>query len=423
MNVAVLLVEPAAFAAALAVLRVPVPKLRRASPPALAAVAVLSAAGAVAAGASPTGWAALDIVLAAALGAAAVAAGMAASTPLMLVAAVVAAVAGIGSLALPLALAAIGLLLASLLIEVEPLLDATAAALVVQAALRLTSPGGTGLTALVAAAIVVALFASAGRTMDGRQRRTTVRVLAATGGFLVAAALLGAAASFTAVEPLRRGLAVATTVDAAGALDEPDTRARLEGAGREFAKARRSLDSWWARPVAAVPVAAQHWRVLRAAAVTGDELVAAGRRALDAPALDDVRVAGGRVPLQQLAAAEPAVADVAARATAARRRLDAARSAWLLPALATELHDNLARVREIERTTQLVNRALPLVPALVGGEGPRRYFLALQTPVEARGGGVEGPPAGRHQLVAGDGGGPQHPPVLGRHRHGRHRPG
>jgi hypothetical protein len=84
---------------------------------------------------------------------------------------------------------------------------------------------------------------------------------------------------------------------------------------------------------------------------------------------------------------KPSVADVAARARAARRRLDAARSPWLVPPLADKLDTELVRIRDIEKSTHLADRTLAMVPRLLGQDGPRRYFLAVQTPVEAPGGG------------------------------------
>jgi hypothetical protein len=387
-NPAVLLAEPAAFVAGLAVLRVPVARVREGRTVALAAMAAISALAAVTTGAAATGWAPLDVVLLAATGATAVLAGSEAPSRLILVLAVVAAAAGTGSAALPLALAAVGLVLVSLLFEIEPLIDAAAAGLVAQAALRLTSPGGRGLTAVVAGLILVTLFVAAARTLERRDRRTLIRVGLGVAAFAVVGGIVGAIAAASAVGPLRRGLSVATaTIDATQSVELETTAAGLSQAGEDFAEARRALEAWWALPARVVPVVSQHWRVLQAAAVTGDQLAEAGHRALNAPALADVHITDGRVPLEQLAAIEPPVADVAARATEARRRLDDARSTWLVPQLSDELDARLERVRDIERTTQLANRVLPMMPDLLGRDGPRRYFLAVQTPVEARAGG------------------------------------
>ena len=385
---AVLLIEPAAFAAGLAVLRIPVARLEERRRLVLLMLAVVSAVGAVAAGGSATGWLPIDAVLLASLGAAGVVAGSRVAPALILAGSVGSALAGLDSLALPLALAAMGLVLTSLLVEAEPVIHAAAAGLVTQAALRLSDPGGRGQTALVAALILVPLLVSAAQTLRPPDRRKLLRVALGLAALGVVGGIAGGVAAASAIGPLRRGLSAATaTIDATQSVDLQTTADSLSEAGRDFAEARRSLEAWWAFPARVVPMVGQHWQVLRAAAVSGDELAGAGQRALGAPALSDVHITDGRVPLEQLAAIEPPVADVAARATAARGRLDDARSAWLVPPLADKLDTQLRRMRQIEKSTQLANRVLPLMPGLLGKDGPRRYFLSVQTPVEARGGG------------------------------------
>lgn len=389
LNPAVLVAEPAAFAAGAAVLRVPPAMIERPRRIALIGLAGLSAVGAMLAGGAPTGWAPLDVVLCGGVGAACVLAGSRAPSVLILLASAAAAAAGSGSVALPLGLAAVGLVVASLVIEVEPLVDAAAAGLVAQAALRLTSPEGRGVTALAAALLVVPLLVSALRTLAPRHRRAILRVALGAVACAAVGAAVGAIAAASAVGPLRRGLDEATTTIDATTLstDHGSTGAGLLRADEDFTQARRALEAWWVRPARVVPVVAQHWRVLRAAALTGDQLASSGRRALDAPALADIQVTDGKVPLDRLAATQPAVADIAGRATAARRRLEAARSPWLIPALSKKLDSQLQRIRGIEKSSQLANKALPLLPPLLGQGGVRRYFLAVQTPDESRAGG------------------------------------
>jgi len=330
----------------------------------------------------------MDLVLLATLGAISVLVGSVASSRLILVGAAVAAVAGLGSPAFPLALAASGLALASVLLEPDFVVDAMAGGLVAQAVLRLESPQGRGLTALVAALVLVPLMVSAARTLDRDRRRLLAKTLLGVGTFCLVGAGVGGAAAALAVGPLRRGLSVANEAVAATQTTELEgTSTQLDGASTQFGRARRSLESWWAMPARAVPVVAQHWRVLHAAALSGDQLAGAGRRALAATGLSDVRITDGQVPLAQLVAIQPSAADVAARATAARLRLSSARSSWLLPPLYDKVNAELPRVKGVEKTTGLVTRVLAVLPRLMGQDGPRRYFLAVQTPVEARGGG------------------------------------
>jgi hypothetical protein len=388
LNLVPLLAEPAGFLAGIGLLRLPVETVREWRVFAIRVLAVASGVGAVAAGGSPTGWQPLDLVLVGALGAVAVLAGAKAPAAVMLVCALPAAAAGLGGVALPLALGAIGLLLVGLIGESEPIADAAAAGLVTQAALRLQGLEGRGLTAFVAMLILVPLLVSAAYTLEHRHRRRLVRVFLGGLGFAVVGAMAGGVAAASSVGPLRSGLSVANaTVDSTSSVDMETTSAGLADAKRDFGRARGALDAWWTIPARLVPGVAQHWRVLHAAAVTGDELAAAGQRAIAASALGDVQVVDGRVPLEALAAIEPPVADVAARATAARRRLDAARSFWLLPPLFDKLESELDRIRDMEGSAQLANRVLPMVPRLLGQDGSRRYFLAVQTPAEARAGG------------------------------------
>ena len=352
-------------------------------------LAAVSGVAALFAGGSATGSAPLDALLLAALGGAMVLAGFKSPSVLILLAALGCAAAGFDSVALPLALAAIGLVLSGLVGQSEPLVDAAAAGLVAQAALRLSNPGGRGQTAVIAGAVFVLLLGFAFRTLASPLRRTLVRGAVAAVGLAVIGGIAGGVAAASSVGPLRRGLSAATSaIEATQTTDDlTATAAALAEAGRDFAEARRSLGAWWAFPARVVPVVAQHWRVLHAAALTGTELTDAGQRALSAPALTDIHVVDGRVPLDQLEEMQPTVAHAAARSAAALRRLDAARSTWLVPPLAERLDAQLVRVRDIERSTGRADRALALMPAMLGKDGPRRYFLAVQTPVEARGGG------------------------------------
>ncbi|HUR23067.1 MAG TPA: DUF4012 domain-containing protein [Acidimicrobiales bacterium] len=351
-------------------------------------LATISALAAVFAVGAPTGSGPVDAVLLATLGAAMVLAGFHAPSLLILGGASACAVAGWDSVALPLALAAGGMVISGIVGESEPLIDAAAAGLVAQAALRLSSPSGRGQTAVIAGVVFVLVLGAAIRTLGPPSRRLCFRTAMAIVGFGVVGGVVAAVAAASSVGPLRRGLSAANAaIDGTQTNDLGATASGLTAAGRDFSRARHSLEAWWAFPARVVPVVAQHWRVLHAAALTGDELADAGQRALSAPALSDVRITDGRVPLEQLAEIRPAVGEAAARASAARRRLDAARSTWLVPPLSEKLDSQLLRVRDIENSTGLANRVLGAMPDLLGQQGLRRYFLAVQTPVEARGGG------------------------------------
>ncbi|MGH9225981.1 MAG: DUF4012 domain-containing protein [Acidimicrobiales bacterium] len=386
-NWAYLAAEPAAFLVGTVLVRAGRPLLAERRKQVLGVLAGASGAGAVAAGGSATGWVALDHVLLIALGAAAVYAGSVVSSKVLLACGAAAAVLGAESAALALALGGIGLLLANLL-DREPMLGAAAAGLVAQAALRLTTPDGRGLTALAAAVIFLAILVPAVATLGPAHRRLVRRVALGAAGFAFFGALMSGLAAWSTADRLREGLALAANAVTSGnPASTEQTAAQLAEAKRKFAGARRTLGAIWVRPAAAVPVVAQHWRVLHAAAVTGDEIATSAQRALAAPAVADIRVTNGQIPLDKVEAMTGPVGEVAADVSAAHRRLTEARSPLLLPPLLDKLDAELQRVARSEKTVQSLTRTLPLLPAMLGKEGLRRYFIAVQTPAEARAGG------------------------------------
>ena len=62
-------------------------------------------------------------------------------------------------------------------------------------------------------------------------------------------------------------------------------------------------------------------------------------------------------------------------------------SPWLVPPVADRVEELRDRVLSASKSTRTAVTALRLAPGLLGADGPRRYFLAIQTPAEARAGG------------------------------------
>jgi hypothetical protein len=69
----------------------------------------------------------------------------------------------------------------------------------------------------------------------------------------------------------------------------------------------------------------------------------------------------------------------------ADRRLAAVDSSVLLPPVADRLDDLADRVAEALASAETAADAVDVAPGLLGADGPRHYFLALQTPSELRG--------------------------------------
>jgi hypothetical protein len=372
-------------AAALAVLA---PAGLRAGGPAVPAVAAAAAVGGAVAGAAPTGLGALDAALAGAFaGALALAAARAHPAAVALAAGVV-AIAGTDAGWGWLAFAGAGVAAAGLTTGVRaPVLGAVAGALVAQAALRLEL-SGVGVSALVAAlALAVVAVAALAASAPGLRRR----VLVGTGAVVVVAGLATVAfgaAALAARPRLEQGVASARGgFDATRVGDTGAGVRQLEEAAGAFADARNRLQAWWARPARLVPAVARNALALEQVASSGAELARVAASAAAEADPGAVRLRGGAVDVAAVEALQEPLARVAAALGRADAELAAARSPWLAPRLRRALDDLAGRVGDAAPAAADAAAVAEVAPAFLGGEGPRRYFLALLTPVELRGSG------------------------------------
>ena len=92
----------------------------------------------------------------------------------------------------------------------------------------------------------------------------------------------------------------------------------------------------------------------------------------------------GRVNLAPLVKAAPEVIAANAEVQSAVKRLDAISPDGLLAALAAPLADLRAQVAKVALTTATAERAVRLLPPMLGANGPRQYLLLVQNPAEQR---------------------------------------
>jgi len=184
-----------------------------------------------------------------------------------------------------------------------------------------------------------------------------------------------------AVDAASSALRAARSADAGLAVDQ------FELAGADFLLADGSVGAWWARPARLIPIIGQNVRALEVVADSGADLVRAGRSVASAFDLDAIRIRDGRIPVDLVAALSQPLGTASATATRVATRIRAARSAWLLPPIADRLDAGSARLsaagESLARTRELVS----VLPAMLGANGPRHWFLAIQTPSEARASG------------------------------------
>jgi hypothetical protein len=228
-----------------------------------------------------------------------------------------------------------------------------------------------------------------------RRRRGRRRAWAAVGALGFVALLDGAWAANGAVRDL---LQVRHQLEAAA---EDIVEGRLEDAQERFGLARSFADQaagLTAHPAAALADLLPPFRgdvdavQIMAAAVdrgadAGTELVrgarAAGWDGSGLPGLD----AGGHVPLAPFEAAAPHLREAADHMRAAERTLSPIDASSLIGPVADAARDVRTAIGERAGTAEAAAGLAEMVPAFLGGDEPRRYFLALQNLSAPRGTG------------------------------------
>ncbi|HVF31389.1 MAG TPA: DUF4012 domain-containing protein [Acidimicrobiales bacterium] len=393
----------AGFAVGAAVARFGPGLVRSRRPLPIRLVALLAAAVASTAGAAATGVRPVDVVLRAAVAGSVVLVGARARPRPVIASALLMAGASLALGGSPLAFVALGFAAAHGSTAHRGRLAAAAiSAAVVVAGFELGSAGPVGTAtaaALLACAPVVAFGALRMRTEH--RRRVTRGLVVLAGVTVVVSAAAGLSAWSTrpqlerGVDQLQAGLSAARAGDGAAA------EARLTEAGATFGEADHRLSAWWGRPARAVPVVGQHVAALQAVARVGVGLSATGAETIAGAELDRLRVSAGRVDLAALTSIGKALDRAVPTLHKAGKELDGVRSPWLLPPVAEPLDEQLSRIARTTREARSAAQAVEVLPALLGGEGRRRYFLAVQTPAELRGaGGI----IGSYGVISAEGG-------------------
>lgn len=268
------------------------------------------------------------------------------------------------------------------------ILRALSAGLTAEAALRLGRPSFTLGTALVAIVVFALLLTGGVLGLRKRPRRQSAQLALAMTGVAVLGSALGVLAVLLARPHVEKGVNAATAAVAAGrAADTAGAAARFDEAAVSFRTASGRLGSWWARPAMVVPVVARHSRALRAMAQSGSALSETGARAAREAGRTPIQMTNGVVPLERVVSLQAPAREALLSLSSADARLGGVRSPWLVSPVARRLRTLSERVIQARKDVGVASVASEVAPAMLGADGPRRYFLALQTPAESRGSG------------------------------------
>lgn len=353
----------------------------------VAMIAVLAGLIAAGAGGSPTGATALDVVVVTAVGGGAIWA--AASAPWwagVSAAAIATAFAPSAPLLLLGATAVIGGMAIGLARRTLPWSRALVAAVALQVFARLGNIERFGFTALLGIVTMLALAVLGLRRRPRRERRVLWLTLVALGAGAVVAALgLGVAAAM-AKNDFRDGVNAAEAgIDLLADGELVQARSEFERAAVLLGSAENDLDAPWTQPSRLLPVAAQHRHSAVSLVKGAGDLSTTIADVLAVVDYDSLRVVNGRIDIAAIEAVEQPLQNLNAALASLESAVSDARSPWLLDAIDTRLDDLVVDIdkQQVKGDNALV--AIQQAPAMLGRDGPRRYFLSFTTPAEARG--------------------------------------
>ncbi|MEO6318243.1 MAG: DUF4012 domain-containing protein [Acidimicrobiales bacterium] len=395
--------------AALATFR---PDLARRVPSILVPVAAGAGALTMALGdAAPTGWEPLDLVLRAAFGALVVLAASRArggwTLWLGLAGAAVLGVADAGAWELAGAFGAAVAVVVVVITGRQPGLQAVAAAGTIAPLGHLTWPLASGASAVAVAVVALPVLIVGLARAPWRVRRTVGWSLAGATLVALVGGAVGAFSALSARTDVDRAVDAAVAgLDEVSAEDTAPAVAKLEEASAAFDAAEETLRVWWARPALLVPGVAQQARAVATMADAGGDLSRVAASSLQEADLDRLEPSNGQIDLAAIAEVDGPLSEAAVSLHRADDRLAGVASPLLVAPVAERLADLADRVGAARANADTAAEALAVAPGLLGADGPRRYFLVLQTPSELRGvGGFMGSwgelviDAGRFDLV------------------------
>ncbi len=252
-------------------------------------------------------------------------------------------------------------------------------------AFRLGGVGFHGLTTLVGAIAVGPLLLS-----GYRNARRSWRLAIRRGLIAVAVAfVLGALIALIAVAVHSGDLDAAVTDatdgvraieggqgDAAGD-DLSDAKSRFDSAARTFNGPLLALSR-------AVPVVGQHVAAVGELSTAGSDLADSALGAVGLVDYDALQLPDGGVDLETLEAYRDPIISSDQAVDDAIRTIAERRSPWLLPPLESRMASLERQLLDLAPDTELARLALDSLPAMLGGDGTRRYLLLFGSPAESR---------------------------------------
>jgi hypothetical protein len=180
-------------------------------------------------------------------------------------------------------------------------------------------------------------------------------------------------------------------LDAVRAGDTASATQSFTTASQQFAEVERKLSDPFVSLGERVPVVGPNLETARELADIGASLSRTGGRLTTTADPQQLKIVDGTVDVAELRRLGPEIEATTAELKAARKQVHAIDRDFLVP----QLDDAIGKLRRtLDRSVregELAALATKTLPAILGGDGSRRYILAMQNPAEARAtGGIFG---------------------------------
>ncbi|HET8931396.1 MAG TPA: DUF4012 domain-containing protein [Acidimicrobiales bacterium] len=267
-----------------------------------------------------------------------------------------------------------------------PVVGALIGALSVQGLLRTAPIGRFGFTALITGVVTVSVVVS-GYRGAGTLVQRRIRV---TGGALVGFVLIASAGfAFTvrsSNSAMQHGLEYAQNgADSAAAGRQTPAALQLFVAREFFSKAQHKQHSPLMKLAYAVPVLAQHARLVTTAADSGRAVTADALEVVTVAPYRELRGSNGTFDLDRLETMRGPLAATISSTRQTLDRVDAATSPWLLGSLQRRVGEYRTELTDAVPQAEAALQAIDAAPMLLGADRPKRYLVLFANPAESRG--------------------------------------
>ncbi len=349
-------------------------------------LAVAAAVGATFAGCHPTGTRVADVIETAAFAAGFTLLASRSSRGTWLAVGVAAVVFARGWLLVP-ALATMGVAFESVFSSrSHRRIGAAVGALGVQIVLRWPPEGFHGLPTLAATALVAILAVSAWWRSSARIRR---RVLLVVGGLGAGAVVLSLPIVIATLLVRGEAMAGETAAKAAlsniGGASSTVVVADLQRATTDTTDAASTLSGWITAGARVVPLVAQQARFLTGTLTSAAQATSVAAR--QTPSIDYHRLGyhHGKIDLARLTAMEGPMRILDRQLRTTDHQLTGLGSSWLVGPLEDRVVSLRTEIGRAQHSADLAVEAAKVLPAMLGGDGVRHYFIAFMSPSESRG--------------------------------------